>query len=368
MSRRLLASPAGPDAYPAAFPVDRAALRRRLLAWYARHKRALPWRGLRDPYRIWVSEVMLQQTQIATALPFYQRFVARFPTLSALSRARESGVLAAWAGLGYYRRARHLREAARLVVREHAGRVPDDPDAFGRLPGVGRYTMGAVLSIAFDRSLPALDGNVARVLARLFALPAAIRDPRGAKALWALAHALVPARGAGDWNQAVMELGATLCLPRAPRCEACPVRAQCRALALGRVGALPPVTPRRRSETVRRAVALIERRGRILVARLEGPLLEGMWEPPGADLAPGRPARRALAAGLAGHGLSARFTPTGRTIRHTITHRDIEVEVWQARLTGPVPRARGVRFVKPEAPGVPLTALARKLAALRRAL
>jgi A/G-specific adenine glycosylase len=165
-----------------------------------------------------------------------------------------------------------------------------------------------------------------------------------------------------------MELGATLCLPRAPRCEACPVRAHCQALSLGRVGALPPVTPRRRSETVRRAVALIERRGRMLVVRLEGPLLEGMWEPPGVHLAPGRSARRALAAGLAGLGLSARLSPTGRTLRHTITHRDIEVEVWNARLAGPAPRVRRLRFVDPGAPAVPLTALARKLAASRRAL
>jgi A/G-specific adenine glycosylase len=372
MSRELLASPARPDAEAPASPGDRAALRaapalrRRLLVWYHRHKRPMPWRGLRDPYRIWVSEVMLQQTQVATARPFYQRFITRFPTLGALSRARESDVLAAWAGLGYYRRARNLREAARLVVREHAGRVPDDPDAFGRLPGVGRYTTGAVLSIAFDRSLPALDGNVARVLSRLFALPATLRDPRGAKALWALAHALVPARGAGDWNQAIMELGATLCLPRAPRCEVCPVRTHCRALALGRVGALPPVAPRRRSETVRRAVALIERRGRMLVVRLEGPLLEGMWEPPGVDLMPGRSPRRALAAGLAGLGLSARLSPTGHTLRHTITHRDIEVEIWRASLTVPARRARCLRFVEPAAPAVPLTALARKLALFPR--
>jgi len=234
MSRKPSASEVRSAATAAVTPGRAAALRRRLLAWYRRHRRAMPWRGTRDPYRIWVSEVMLQQTQVATARPFYQRFIARFPTLAALGRAHESSVLAAWAGLGYYRRARHLHEAARVVAREHAGRVPDDPEAFGGLPGVGRYTTGAVLSIAFDRPLPALDGNVARVLSRLFALPATVREPRGARALWALAEALVPARGAGDWNQAVMELGATVCLPRAPRCEACPVRTMCLALAAAR--------------------------------------------------------------------------------------------------------------------------------------
>ena len=347
-----------------ATPGARAALRRRLLAWYRRHRRPMPWRGIRDPYRIWVSEVMLQQTQVATARPFYQRFIARFPTLRALSRATEAAVLASWAGLGYYRRARHLREAARIVVREHAGRVPDDPEAFGRLPGAGRYTTGAVLSIAFDRSLPALDGNVARVLSRLFALKAAIREPRGAKALWALAHALVPARGAGDWNQAVMELGATVCLPRGPRCDTCPVRAWCRALALGQVEALPPVPGRRATERRYRAVALVEHRGRMLVVRCAGPLLEGLWEPPGVDLEPGAGARRPLAAALARLGLRARLSPTGRIVRHTITHLALEVEVWRAHPVGaPVPSAR-VRYVDPATRAVALTALARKLAAL----
>ena len=325
----------------------------------------MPWRGTRDPYRIWVSEVMLQQTQVAAARPFYQRFLARFPTLDALSRARPAEVLAAWAGLGYYRRARHLHEAARVVVREHAGRVPDDPEAFGRLPGVGRYTTGAVLSIAFDHSLPALDGNVARVLARLFALPAAIRDPRGARALWALAGALVPARGAGTWNQAIMELGATVCLPQAPRCPACPARAHCRAHAAGRVASFPPVVPRRRTERVRRAVALIERSGRLLLVRRDGALLGGLWEPPGVDLADGVPARRALAAALARLGLRARLDATGRTVRHTITHRVIEVEVWRARLTAAPPRRPGLRLVAPGSRRLPLTALGRRLAALR---
>ncbi len=361
MPPELLASRAGPAADGAA-PRRAAALRRRLLSWYRRHRRPMPWRGIQDPYRIWVSEVMLQQTQVATARPFYQSFIARFPTLEALSRAPEASVLAAWAGLGYYRRARHLREAARIVVREHAGRVPDDPLAFGRLPGVGRYTTGAVLSIAFDRSLPALDGNVARVLSRLFALPATLREPRGAKALWALAAALVPARGAGEWNQAIMELGATVCLPRAPRCAECPVSTQCRALAEAKVDALPPAAPRRVPKRVRRAVALIARGGRLLVVRREGALLGGLWEPPGVELADGSPARRVLGVELARLGLRARITPTRHVVRHTITHREIEVEVWRGKLRSPAPRA--CRFADPARRGLALTALARKLAAL----
>lgn len=343
-----------------------ATLRRALLRWYDRCRRTLPWRGERDPYRVWLSEVMLQQTRVATATPYYHAFLERFPTLESLARSREADVLAAWSGLGYYRRARQLREAARLVVREHGGRVPGTPAAFAALPGVGRYTAGAVLSIAFDRALPALDGNVARVLSRWRALPAALREPRGAQALWALAAALVPARRPGDWNQALMELGATVCTPRAPRCGGCPVARWCRAFALGRVAEFPPVPARRAREKVRQAVVLIERRGRMLIVRCEGPLLAGLWEPPGVELAPRRAARRALDVRLAGLGLRARLVPTGKTIRYAITHRDLTAEVWRAELAAPLPRSARMRWVDPRAPDVALTALAMKVAGLRR--
>ena len=321
----------------------------------------MPWRRTRDPYPVWLSEVMLQQTQVATARPYYERFLARFPTLAALARARPAEVLAAWAGLGYYRRARHLHEAARIVIRDHAGQVPDDPGAFGALPGVGRYTTGAVLSICFDRPLAVLDGNVARVLARLDALPAAIRDPRGARRLWALAATLVPMRRPGDWNQAVMELGATLCTPRVPACGRCPVRTLCRAHRLGRVEAFPPVAARRATETVRRAVALITRQGRVLMERREGALLAGLWEPPGVELANGASPPHALRAALARLGVRARLAPAGRTVRHAITHRAITAVVWRGVMSGPTPRRARLRWVDPARPGVPLTALARKL-------
>ncbi|HEY6193781.1 MAG TPA: A/G-specific adenine glycosylase, partial [Candidatus Eisenbacteria bacterium] len=175
---------------------DAAGLRRALLAWYRRHRRAMPWRETRDPYRIWVSEIMLQQTQVATATPYYERFVTRFPDVRALARARPEHVLAAWAGLGYYRRARHLHEAAGIVVREHAGRLPSDPRAFGALPGVGRYTLGAVLSMGFGSRLPVLDGNVARVLARLTARPLSVKRGADARVLWAMAEALLPGAAA----------------------------------------------------------------------------------------------------------------------------------------------------------------------------
>jgi len=369
MSRELLTSqsggtrPAGPKVAPR--------WRERLLGWYREHRRELPWRGSRDPYRVWVSEVMLQQTRVATAISFYQNFLDRFPTVESLARARPPDVLAAWAGLGYYRRARDLHAAAGLVVRDHGGRVPEEAEAFGRLPGVGRYTTGAVLSIAFDRPLPALDGNVARVLARLYALRASVREPRGARRLWTLAAALVPGRGPGEWNQALMELGATLCLPRAPRCGECPVRRWCRARALGRVEAFPPLVSRRAGERVRRAVALIARGPRVLMVRREGALLAGLWEPPGIELADGAggPATRgALASALRRLGVRARLEPTGRRVQHTITHRAIQVEVWRGILEGPVQRPQDLRWVDPARRVVALTALARKLGTGPRSL
>ncbi len=359
---------------------DAAGLRRSLLAWYRRKHRRLPWRETRDPYRVWVSEIMLQQTQVATVTPYYERFVARFPDVRSLARAPQSVVLAAWSGLGYYRRARHLHKAAGIVVREHAGRVPCEPSAFAALPGVGRYTLGAVLSMGFGLPLPVLDGNVARVLARLTAEPLAVKRPADAKRLWAMTEALMPrasrpaggrklgshaASGRADpglWNQALMELGALVCTPRSPRCEACPVRSRCRAHALGLQDSLPPVAERRAPVRVRRAVACVRHGDRLLLVRREGALLDGLWEPPGVELARGEDAAAALAGLLADLGVRARLAFAGRKVRHSITHRDITVEVWEGRLSGAAPRATARR--RWETPGsrtLALTALAARL-------
>ena len=276
-------------------------------------------------------------------------------------------MLRAWAGLGYYRRAHHLHAAAQVVVRDHGARVPSDPEAFAALPGVGRYTQGAVLSIAFGQPLPVLDGNVARVLARLFALALSVREPAGAKRLWKLAADLVPMRAPGDWNQALMELGATVCLPRSPRCEVCPLATHCAARAEGRPERYPSPAPRRAALKVRRAVAMIRRGPRLLVRRLEGPLLEGLWEPPGVELELGSSAARPLAAHLRALGVSARLADSGARVRHTITHRAIEVELWEGALGAPVPRGAALRWVDLDAPAVALTALTRKLPRAARA-
>ena len=308
---------------------------------------------------------MLQQTQVATARGYYTRFVTRFPSVRALARAPLDRVLAAWSGLGYYRRARHLHEAAGIVVREHAGRVPSEPRSFGALPGVGRYTVGAVLSIGFGAPLPVLDGNVARVLSRVAARPWSVRRISDARALWALAETLLDRASPGDWNQALMELGATVCTPRAPRCDACPVARHCRARAEGRPEDFPPPAPRRAGVRVRRAVARIERAGRVLMVRRSGPLLDGLWEPPGVDLARREPAGPALARALARLGLRGRLVATPARIRHTITHRAIEAQVWRLEPRSPLPRAgTRLRWVAPGEREVALSSLARRVLAL----
>jgi A/G-specific adenine glycosylase len=214
-------------------------LRRALLDWYRANRRDLPWRATRDPYAIWISEAMLQQTRVETAIPYYERFLARFPDLQTLADADSDDVLGVWAGLGYYSRARNLHAAARIVVDEHAGELPDDAEALRSLPGVGRYTAGAVASIAFDRPEPVVDGNVSRVFARLRGIRDDVRKAATVRRLWEEAAALVRGPHPGDLNQALMELGARVCTPRAPRCPVCPVAHHCEAQRGGDAEALP---------------------------------------------------------------------------------------------------------------------------------
>jgi len=208
-------------------PANALPFRRRMLAWYRRHQRPLPWRKTRDPYAILVSEIMLQQTQVARVEDYWTRFVRRYPTVEDLAAASADAVHASWAGLGYYARARNLHGAARAIVRDHDGAFPRDPAVLQTLPGIGRYTAAAVASIAFGTDVGTVDTNISRVLGRVFRLRGAAKSSRRMRRVWALAHALVPAGRAGDWNQALMDLGATICTARAPRCPVCPVRTTC---------------------------------------------------------------------------------------------------------------------------------------------
>ena len=225
---------------------------------------------------------MLQQTQVPTALPYYERFLKRFPTVDALARASDHAVLKTWEGLGYYRRARNLHAAAKAVVSDHGGRVPDDPAVFARLPGVGRYTCGAVQSIAFGHPLAALDGNAIRVLARWFAVTDAVTDAATRRRLWDLAESLVPASAPGDWNQAVMELGSRICTPRSPECLVCPVRTLCAAKRRGIQGRVPVKRKRKPIPHIQVGAGIIWRRGKVLMCRRPaGKMLAGLWEFPG---------------------------------------------------------------------------------------
>jgi len=260
----------------------RAELPARLLAWYEAARRDLPWRRTRDPYRIWVAEVMLQQTRVDTVVPYYERFLERFPTLADLAAAPVDAVIELWAGLGYYRRARNLHAAAQVVAADHGGTVPPDAKAFRALPGVGRYTAGAVLSIAFGLPMPILDGNVERVLCRVFGIA---RNPRLSavrKRLWRLAEELIPEGRAGDFNQAMMELGATVCTPKTPDCGACPAVDLCEAKRTGRQLDLPRLPKRKAVPHYDVGLSLVWRRGKLLITRRPPDvMLGGLWEFPG---------------------------------------------------------------------------------------
>jgi A/G-specific adenine glycosylase len=317
-----------------------ARVRERLVAWYAREHRDLPWRESHDPYRILVSEMMLVQTTVAAVLPFYERFLARFPDVRALASADEAEVLKLWEGLGYYRRARQLHAAARAIVDEHGGAFPDDPDAIRALPGVGRYIAGAILSFAFDRPAPIVEANTQRVLARWLAWREDLRTSTSQARLWRAAERLVPAHGAGTFNQAFMELGALVCTPKAPLCLVCPVARECRARALGLQERLPGATPKPPPLAVTEACALVERQGRwLIVQRAPGRLWERFWEFPTIHLDGADPAGRSfggadavdLAEGVRRlTGIDARIGPMVRTVRYSVTRHRVELRAHRA--------------------------------------
>jgi A/G-specific adenine glycosylase len=331
-----------------------------LVQWYGKARRDLPWRRTTDPYAIWLSETMLQQTRVETVLPYYERFLSRMPSVASLAEATEDEVLNLWSGLGYYRRARMLHAAARRVAREHGGRLPSTVEQLRELEGVGPYTAGAVASIAFGRRAPLVDGNVARVLARLFAVREDIKGP-GAARVWDIAGKLVEGNPGhpGDWNQALMELGATVCTPQ-PRCEACPVAGACRARAAGIERELPVVSPKRAPVPVRRVALVLASPDAVLLARRKrDALFGGLWEPPGIDAPSGR--ARALRELTEALGLEARVTKALRhaaDVEHVLTHRRLTVAVVTGRLSRrrlwPVP---GDEY--DEAAVVPVSRLAR---------
>jgi len=259
-----------------------------LLHWYAANARRLPWRGDPDPYAVWVSEIMLQQTRVETVIPYFQRWMERFPTIPALAAAAQQDVLAAWEGLGYYSRARNLHRAAQVVITDYGGKLPRDMKALRSLPGIGRYTAGAIASIAFGMNEPTLDGNIRRVLSRLFNVQIPARSKEGETRLWELAAANLPPGRAGDFNQALMDLGTAICTPHQPNCEQCPLVEHCAAHALGVQEERPILPARGTTPHYIVTAAVIQRDGKTLIAlRPPEGLLGGLWEFPGGKLQAG---------------------------------------------------------------------------------
>ncbi len=327
-------------------------LARKLLAWYAQYQRDLPWRRTRDPYRIWVSETMLQQTQVETVLPFYERFLARFPTLESLASAKLDNVLKLWEGLGYYARARNLHKGAQYVVIECGGQVPRKVDALRKLPGIGRYTAGAIASIAFGRDEPALDGNIRRVLARVYAVRGDVRAPHVQAQLWQYARELLPPKRAGDFNQALMDLGATICVARRPRCLLCPITDECGAYQHGLQDAIPLKVQRKATPHYTIAVGVIWKNGRILIQqrKAEG-LLGGLWEFAGGKVEDGESlafaCKREIKEEL---GINVRVRDEFITVEHGYTHFSVTIHAFNCDFVRGTPKptsATRVRWVWP---------------------
>jgi A/G-specific adenine glycosylase len=304
--------------------------------WYRDNARDLPWRRTRDPYAIWVSEVMLQQTRVATVIPYFERWMQRFPTLEVLAAAREEDVLHAWQGLGYYSRARGLLRGARAVVERHGGRMPDDVPSLRSLPGIGPYTAGAIASIAFDRPAPIVDGNVVRVLTRVYGLTGDPAKSPLKQRIWRLAEELVPERGARDFNQALMELGATVCAPKTAECSDCPLARSCVARTRGWQDRLPELGKRPKVTAMRMVAAVIEKNGRVLVARLgdDAPRWAGMWQFPNVELTDGESGEAGVTRLMTAIGLRGGIGERVLTLRHSVTRYRIQLEVYRVSARG----------------------------------
>jgi len=333
---------------------------RALLSWYADNARDLPWRRQVTPYSCWVAEIMLQQTRVTTVLPYYQRFMARFPTVGALASASEEEVLYSWAGLGYYRRARLLHRAAEMAQRQG---FPKDLQGLRGLPGVGAYTAAAIASIAYGQDVAAVDGNLRRVVARLLALPGDPARGEGARTVAEALASMLPSGRAGEFNQALMDLGATICSPRRPSCGSCPLQGHCAAKEQGLQQVLPLRSAKRAPRPVRVVTLLCPRRGRLLLVRRppQG-LLGGLWGPPDSPLQEGELASDGARRLLAALGLQhVRLRPLG-SFEHVFTHLRWQAEVLEAATQGGPRSDEGSwRFVSPaRLRQLPLSRLAEK--------
>lgn len=313
-----------------------------LLEWFDKNARDLPWRKTKDPYAIWVSEIMLQQTQVDTVEPYYHRFLKRFPTVQRLARARLDTVLKLWEGLGYYSRARNLHQAAKQIVRDYEGDVPRTKQALLSLPGVGPYTAGAIASIAFDLDEPLVDGNVIRVLCRLYRIHENPKSGATQKRLWKIARELIPPGRAGAFNQALMELGATVCSPRSPKCEVCPLQKKCLARRHDEQETLPRRADRKPLPHQDVVVAVIYKNGRILIdKRKPDGLLGGLWEFPGGKIENGESHTTALKREIREElGISVRTIRPLITVQHAYSHFSVTLHAFTCTYATGTPQCR----------------------------
>ncbi|HNV85500.1 MAG TPA: A/G-specific adenine glycosylase [Candidatus Omnitrophota bacterium] len=310
-----------------------------MLPWFRKNKRDLPWRKTADPYKIWISEIMLQQTQVKTATPYYERWLREFPDIRALARAPLSAVLKKWEGLGYYTRAKNIHQAAKIIAGNYRGKFPDSFDQIHALPGIGRYTAGAIASIAFGIPVPVLDGNVMRVLARVFSVSAPIDLPATRKKLWGLAEGIVPQKHPGDFNQSLMELGATLCTPRNPSCPSCPLSGSCKARRNGIENSLPRKRKSARTKKVEAVCGIVRCEGKILLEKREEGLWAGLWQLPTFRVEAAHTPLRALKNGLGTFGVGiTREKPEGVLKRSYTVHQE-NLHVFSCR--GRLKRNRG---------------------------
>ncbi|MGC9259105.1 MAG: A/G-specific adenine glycosylase [Phycisphaerae bacterium] len=321
-------------------PLVQQQVRRRLRCWFEHHQRPMPWRNSADPYRIWLSEVMLQQTQVSTVEAYYHRFLQKFPDIHTLAAAPLEEVLKLWAGLGYYRRAKNLHQAAQCIVSTYQGVFPSTYSDIRQLPGIGRYTAGAIASIAFGQRAAVLDGNVMRVLSRFLAISADIAKPRAQKRLWKIAAILVPRKDPGNFNQALMELGATVCTPINPRCAQCPLKKLCAACRRNLQHQLPVKSRRATAPRIEFSAVIIESpQGRLLARRAAGGLWEHLWEFPAWEL----PQPTAAAARRQLFALTGLRLPLNRCcgkVLHQLTHRRMEYTLFFSH----APSSAVVRF------------------------
>ena len=294
-----------------------------LLGWYDRCARKMPWRGIRNPYLTWISEIMLQQTRVETVIPYYKRFLTRFPSIPDLAAAQEADVLKAWEGLGYYSRARNLLKGARQVMEQYGGILPEDPALLRKISGIGSYTAGAIASIAYNIPVPAVDGNVLRVYSRLFGIRENILLPPVRKGIEATAAAMVPRDRPGDYNQAVMDLGATVCVPGTPDCARCPLTAFCDAFVRGDAPALPLIPGKHPQKSVQWTVAVLRSGNRTLIRRRTETLLQGLWCFPMLECEP------ADATALLEKKFRLHTVPAGPIVhaRHVFTHLIWEMDI-----------------------------------------